>query len=105
MRNDIEDAWSALRDCLAARSRELQDEVRSYPTPIARCDEQLPQVIAERDAAVGRLRRASDLESARGTVARDEWLGRLRDFATGLELEDAEAAATPRARLLAALER
>jgi hypothetical protein len=54
---------------------------------------------------VGRLRRASDLESARGTVARDEWLGRLRDFATGLELEDAEAAATPRARLLAALER
>ena len=105
MRNDIEDAWSALRECLAARSRALQDEVRSYPTPIARCDEQLPQVIAERDAAVGRLRRASDLESARATVGRDEWLGRLREFAAALELESADAAAGPRARLLAALER
>jgi hypothetical protein len=104
MRNEIEDAWSALQRSLERRSRELQEEVRTYPTPIARCDVQLTQVIAERDAAVGRLKRAADLEGARATVPDDEWLARLRAFAAGLEPTDGEAVEL-RHRLLAALER
>lgn len=104
MRNDIDDAWSALRRCLERRSRELQDEVRSYPTPIARCDVQLTQVIAERDAAVRDLKRASELEDARAAVAHDEWLGHLRQFAAGLEPAGGEDSGA-RERLLATLER
>jgi hypothetical protein len=103
MRNEIEDAWSALQRSLEIRSRELQEEVRTYPTPIARCDVQLTQIIEERDAAVGRLKRAGDLEGVRATVPNDEWLARLRAFAAGLELEDGETAARARERLLAAL--
>ena len=30
------------------RIAELSEEIRSYPTPIARCDEQLTALIAER---------------------------------------------------------
>jgi hypothetical protein len=103
VRNEIEDAWSALQRSLEIRSRELQEEVRTYPTPIARCDVQLTQIIEERDAAVERLKRAGDLEGVRATVPNDEWLARLRAFAAGLELEDGETAARARERLLAAL--
>jgi hypothetical protein len=103
MRNEIEEAWSALRRSLEIRSRELQEEVRTYPTPIARCDVQLTQVIEERDAAVGRLKRAADLEDIRATVPDDEWLTRLRAFAA--ELEDGDVVAGARERLLSALAR
>jgi hypothetical protein len=33
---------------LEQRIDELSDEIRHYPTPIARCDEQLPALIAQR---------------------------------------------------------
>jgi len=35
-------------ELLERRLAELSDEVRNYPTPIARCDEQLPALLEER---------------------------------------------------------
>ena len=40
------EAWTALMGELEARKRELGEAVRAYPTPIARCDDQLPKAIA-----------------------------------------------------------
>lgn len=100
---EIDNAWLALRNRLEISSRELHREVRTYPTPIARCDEQLTKVIAERDAAFRRLRLASDLDRLRSAVARDEWLARVRKFATDLELVNDEVVAGARERLIAAL--
>jgi hypothetical protein len=105
MVNEIDDAWVALRNRLEIRSRELQQEVRTYPTPIARCDEQLTKVIAARDAAFRQLRLARDLDGIRSAVARDEWLSRLREFAIGLELSDDVVVADARERIIGGRER
>ena len=102
MADDVDDAWTALRQCLEARGRELHDELRTYPTPIARCDEQLTRVIEERDAAFRQLRRATDLEADRAITRRAEWLGRLRQFAGSLDADDEQIGAA-RARLVAAI--
>jgi cell division protein FtsB len=41
---------------LERRIAALSDEIRHYPQPIARCDEQLAGLIAERDALIARLK-------------------------------------------------
>ena len=46
---------------LRQRVQALSDEIRHYPTPIARCDEQLPALIEERARLLARL---NELESA-----------------------------------------
>ena len=46
---------------LNRRIAELSREIRAYPTPIARCDEQLPALIEERSRLLARL---NELESA-----------------------------------------
>jgi len=45
-----------LPDRLHARCRELNELIRTYPSPIARCDDQLPKFIALRNAAAALLR-------------------------------------------------
>jgi hypothetical protein len=57
----LEEDWSALRARLEERRRELHEAVRAYPSPIARCDDQLPKLIAQRDAAQQACRLAEDL--------------------------------------------
>ncbi|HUL63370.1 MAG TPA: hypothetical protein VLW55_02030 [Burkholderiaceae bacterium] len=104
MAEDVDDAWAALRECLEARSRELHDELCTYPTPIARCDEQLTRVLEERDAAFRGLRLATELETSRTGISRAQWLRRLRQFAAHLEGDDARVGAA-HARLMAALAR
>jgi len=47
---------TALEALLDRRVIELADEVAHYPTPIARCDEQLPELIERRGAYLERLR-------------------------------------------------
>jgi hypothetical protein len=41
---------------LERRIAALSEEIRQYPRPIARCDEQLAGLIAERDALIARLK-------------------------------------------------
>ena len=105
MPDAIEAAWMILRERLENRTRELHEEVRNYPTPIARCDEQLTKAIEDRDVAFRRLRGADELDQIRERVGRDPWLARLREFVTGLDMTDDEVAAVARERLLALLER
>ena len=55
-RTALNDALDALAARLDARLRELNDEVAHYPTPIARCDEQLTKLIEQRSECLDRLR-------------------------------------------------
>ena len=40
---------------IEGRIAELSEEIRNYPTPIARCDEQLTALIEERSRLLGLL--------------------------------------------------
>ena len=44
---------------LARRIAELSEEIRNYPTPIARCDEQLTALIEERSRLLDELKKSS----------------------------------------------
>ena len=44
-----------MRQELERRIAELSDEIRRYPTPIARCDEQLTALIEERSRLLNLL--------------------------------------------------
>lgn len=48
-----------LNDTLERRIAELSEEIRHYPTPIARCDEQLTDLIERRADLIEQLKRAS----------------------------------------------
>jgi hypothetical protein len=99
------EAWAALMGELEARKRELGEAVRAYPTPIARCDEQLPRAIAQRDAAARLVRAAIEVEGSRREIAMAQWRERVRDFALQLGAADDDAALeAKRRRVLAALE-
>jgi hypothetical protein len=77
MDDPLDAAWKALREQLEARYRELYEAVRAYPTPIARCDDQLPKAIADRDAARDLCVRAEKLErELKDFAARVSALGR-----------------------------
>ncbi len=84
----IDEAWEALRRHLEARARELVEEVRAYPGPIARCDEQLPALIGERSLAMDLARIATELERERGSLQEREWRARLAQLAWNLHLKD-----------------
>jgi hypothetical protein len=43
------------RDALQRRIAEVSEEIRHYPTPIARCDLHLPALIEERAALMAKL--------------------------------------------------
>jgi hypothetical protein len=58
-------AWSELKIYFDRRSRELSEEVRNYPTPIARCDEQLTKLIEQRSGAINELKRLLQAVPAR----------------------------------------
>lgn len=99
----IDETWTALRGALAAYARALDDEVRSYPTPIARCDEQLTKAIADRDAAYRQLRRAEDLDRERDTLGQRQWRARLREFTRPDAPDESTTLAAARGRLADAL--
>ena len=44
---------------LARRIAELSEEIRNYPTPIARCDLHLPALIEERAELMAKLEQGS----------------------------------------------
>lgn len=84
----IDRAWKALRVRLGERAAELAEEVRRYPGPIARCDEQLPALIAERSRALELARLAEALERDRGALAESDWIARLAQLARLVQPRD-----------------
>jgi hypothetical protein len=94
--------WMELRDYLECRSRQLSQEVRAYPTPIARCDEQLSWLLEQRDRVHRELREMA----AQPASDAQQWLQALDGFLTdspGAANDQQEAAL--RARLRAAVAR
>jgi hypothetical protein len=80
-------AWSELKTFLDRRSKEIIEEVRNYPTPIARCDEQLTKLIEQRANAINELKllleaapARSGLAERRRLAALDAYLMRPRAF-------------------------
>ena len=49
-----------MKEELQRRLAELSAEIRNYPTPIARCDEQLATLLEERSILISRLKRFED---------------------------------------------
>jgi len=56
---------------IARRIAELSEEIRNYPTPIARCDEQLAGLIDERSRLLGLL--GKNQEPAGGCTPHAVW--------------------------------
>jgi hypothetical protein len=52
----LHDVLAALEARLEQRFDELNDEIAHYPSPIARCDEQLTKLIEQRSECLGHLR-------------------------------------------------
>ncbi|GGC66972.1 hypothetical protein [Undibacterium terreum] len=63
--------WTDLKTYLQRISRELSAEVSTYPAPIARCDEQLPKMIEQRNLAMGLLHELAEIDRA-GSAPLDE---------------------------------
>lgn len=62
-------AARALVDALERRVAELAEEARTYPGPIARCDDQLPALLERRGRAQEALAAARRLASLLESVA------------------------------------
>lgn len=56
--------WAELKGHLEQRVTQLNEEVRRYPTPIARCDEQLGALLEQRAALFGRLKQLDGFDAA-----------------------------------------
>ena len=51
----------------------LSDEIRNYPTPIARCDEQLSGLIERRAALLAERERAAERAATPGCTPENIW--------------------------------
>lgn len=66
---------SETRQSLEQRFAELSDEIRHYPTPIARCDEQLLDLIERRSQVLAQLRSIEERPPARsGCTEEGIWI-------------------------------
>jgi hypothetical protein len=104
VRDAVVAAWSELKIYLDRRTKELSEEVRNYPTPIARCDEQLTKLIEQRSGAINQLKLLLEAAPTRSgppgrrrLAALEAYLMRPRAFA------DDEIETALRSRLSAAL--
>ena len=98
------DCWSELERYLERRSRELNAEVRGYPTPIARCDDQLPKLLEQRARANEQLQLARAADATAPSIWSGPWLEAHRQvLASPMVIEDDETESAIRARLRAAL--
>lgn len=104
MEDAVDEAWRLLYDALEARSRAMLEEVRRYPTPIARCDEQLTQAIEDRDAAFRLLKAATEIDALRCTSPRAAWRERAAGFVASLEADGDAAIGAARTRFAQALD-
>src|SRR5271157_2202115 len=66
--NALADRFAAIRDGLRAllehERQRLQEEIRGYPTPIPRCDQQFNYLIAQREVLSSQLARLDAITPA-----------------------------------------
>lgn len=87
----VAESWAELRRHLERRSGELNAEVHSYPSPIARCDDQLPKLLEQRARVVRLLRSATELGAGPPAASVDtDWLESLQSFLLGPDAASAD---------------
>ena len=62
------------RRSLERQLAELSEEIRHYPTPIARCDEQLADLLERRARVLAALRSKEDESAAPGCTQEGIWV-------------------------------
>jgi hypothetical protein len=78
---ETDPAWLRLQDHLQSLTRALQDEIRTYPTPIAGCDQQFNYLLQKKRQLIGETCRINealahgDLPLARSIVQASEHIG------------------------------
>jgi hypothetical protein len=56
------------------RKREIDEEIRHYPTPIPRCDAQFNRLFAERDNLAALVERAKEFPAEAPAYRVEEWI-------------------------------
>jgi hypothetical protein len=56
----VQAIWAELKGHLEQRVTQLNEEISRYPTPIARCDDQLGALLEQRAALFGRLKQMNE---------------------------------------------
>lgn len=64
---DVHSLWDRIRALLDGERQRLQEEIRAYPTPIPRCDQQFNHLIERRERLFAELARLEDAAAARAT--------------------------------------
>lgn len=96
-----ESLWEEVKDFLKRRGKLLNQEVRNYPTPIARCDDQLTDLLERRARAVNDVRRMDAL--AGQTLSRRDYVALIREFIDSPSYSRDETENSLKARLTAQL--
>jgi hypothetical protein len=93
--------WRELRDHLERTGELLNQEIRSYPTPIARCDEQLTDLLERRSTVINELRRMDALGGP--SLSRGDQIALIEAFIMSPGYAKDEAEARLKAHLAAGL--
>ena len=91
----------AIRDHLADRKQLIDEEIRSYPTPIPHCDAQFNYLYEQRTRLFEELTRMDML--AEKSLARGDYMELIEEFISSVPYIDAEAEQTIRSQLKAEL--
>ncbi len=94
----------ALQSHLESRAGALFSEVRHYPTPIARCDDQLPKLLEQRAHVMGRLREVREAGGLADSQRDETLLAGLRKLVRHYPRGDDDLEMDLLARLAAALQ-
>jgi len=80
-----DDIRERIRAALDAERRRLHEEIRAYPTPIPRCDQQFNYLIERRDLLACELARLDAADSAARADERAAWLEAFIDSSACLD--------------------
>jgi hypothetical protein len=58
--SETDPGWSRLRDHLQRLTRAVQEEIRTYPTPIAGCDQQFNYLLEKKRQLIGESKKIND---------------------------------------------
>ena len=97
----LKSLWQAIRDHLKNSKQLIDEEIRSYPTPIPHCDAQFNHLYEQRHRLFGELTRMDAL--AEKSLARGDYTELIEEFISSAPYIDDEAEQTVRARLEAKL--
>lgn len=97
----LKSLWQEIRDHRKNRKQLIDEELRSYPTPIPRCDAQFNHLYEQRTRLFGELTRMDAL--AEKSLARGDYIELIEEFLSSATYTDAEAEQTMRAQFKAEL--